>query len=108
MIQLYESVYRQAQATLPTLVVNKISHVCTVCSYGLKDCSFNSVLLDVFHDLISLVIAEKMILVWAKETQMLAIFDPEGRFDCSESVFFLRPAPPCYLCVRMIIFGRHP
>ena len=28
-IYLYESVYRQAQATLPTLVVNKISHVCT-------------------------------------------------------------------------------
>ena len=33
-IQLYKSVYRQAQATLPTLVVNKISHVCTFCLYG--------------------------------------------------------------------------
>ena len=33
---LQESVYRQAQATLPTLVVNKISHVCTFCLYGLK------------------------------------------------------------------------
>ena len=38
----YKSVYRQAQATLPTLVVNKISHVYTVCLYVLKDgnCSF--------------------------------------------------------------------
>ena len=40
-IYLYESVYRQAQATLPTLVVNKISHVCTFCLYGLKDCNCN-------------------------------------------------------------------
>ena len=41
-IKLYESVYRQALATLHTLVVNKISHVCTFCLYGLKDsnCSF--------------------------------------------------------------------
>ena len=38
-IWLYESVYRQAQATLPTLVVNKISHVCTFCLYSLKDCN---------------------------------------------------------------------
>ena len=38
-IYLYESVYRQAQATLPTLVVNKISHVCTFCLYSLKDCN---------------------------------------------------------------------
>ena len=39
-IQLYECVYRQVQATLPTIVVNKISHVCTFCLYGLKDCNF--------------------------------------------------------------------
>ena len=38
-IYLSESVHRQAQATLPTLVVNKISHVCTFCLYGLKDCN---------------------------------------------------------------------
>ena len=37
-------------------------------------------LLDVFHDLISLVIAEKMILLWAKETQMLAILWSKGPF----------------------------
>ena len=37
---MYESVYRQAaQATLPTLVVNKISHVCTFCLYSLTDCN---------------------------------------------------------------------
>ena len=58
-IWLYESVYRQELATLPTLVVNKISHVCTFCLHGLKDWSCN---FDVFHDLISLVIAKKMIL----------------------------------------------
>ena len=40
-IQLYECVYRQVQATLPTIVVNKISHVCTFCLYGLKDCNFS-------------------------------------------------------------------
>ena len=40
-IQLYESVYRQAHATLPSLVVNKINHVCTFCLYGLKDCNCN-------------------------------------------------------------------
>ena len=28
---------------------------------------------------------------------------PEGRFDCSESVFSLRPAPHCYLCMRVRI-----
>ena len=28
---------------------------------------------------------------------------PEGRFDCSERVFSLRPVPPCHLCVRVII-----
>ena len=33
---MYESVYRQAQATFPTLVVNKVSHVCTFCLSGLK------------------------------------------------------------------------
>ena len=71
-IWLYESVYRQAQATLPTLVVNKISHVCTFYLDRLKDCSFN---FDGFHDLI---IAEKMILVWAKETQMLAVLWSRG------------------------------
>ena len=38
-IYLSESVYRQAQATLPILVVNKINHVCTFCLYGLKDCN---------------------------------------------------------------------
>ena len=40
-IWLYESIYRQAQATLPTPVVNKISHVCTFHLKDLKDCSFN-------------------------------------------------------------------
>ena len=30
---------------------------------------------------------------------------PEGRFDCSESVFSLRPRPHCYLCVRVSIVG---
>ena len=74
-IWLYKFVYRQVQATLPMLVVNKISHVCTFCLYSLKDCNFN---FDVFHDLISLVIAEKMILVCAKETQMLAILWSRG------------------------------
>ena len=74
-IWLYESVYRQAQATLPTLVVNKISHVCTFYFYGLKDCKL---LFDVFHDLFCLDIAEKMILVWAKETQILAILLSRG------------------------------
>ena len=57
--------YRQAQATLPTLVVNKISNVCTFCLYGLKDCLF-----DVFHVLISLVIVEESVFVRAKETQL--------------------------------------
>ena len=63
MIWLYESDYRQAQATLPTLVVNKISHVCTFCLYGLKDCNFSFSLLlsDVFHDFISLVIVEETV-----------------------------------------------
>ena len=28
---------------------------------------------------------------------------PEGRFDCSDSVFSLRPAPLSYLCVRLRI-----
>ena len=73
---LYESVYRQAQATLPTLVVNKISHVCTFCLYGLKDCNLSFHF--VFRDLISLVIAEKMKLVWTKETQMLAVLWSRG------------------------------
>ena len=76
---LYESVYRQAQATLPTLVVNKRNHVCTFCFYGLKDCKFNFYLI-IFHDLISLVLGERLILVWAKETQMLAILLSRGPF----------------------------
>ena len=76
-IWLYESVYRQAQATLPMLVVNKISHLCKFSLYGLKDCNFNF-LFDVFHDLFCLGIAEKMILVWAKETQILAILLSRG------------------------------
>ena len=63
------------QATVPTLVVNKISHACTLCLYDLKDCSFN---FDVFHNLINLVVAEKIILVWVKETQMLAILWSRG------------------------------
>ena len=76
---LYESVYRQAQATLPTLVVNKINHVCTFCLYGLKDCKFNFYLI-IFHDLISLFLVERLILVWAKEIQMLAILLSRGPF----------------------------
>ena len=55
-----------------TLVVNKINHVCTCCLYGLKVCSFNFYLVF-FNGLITLVIVEKSILIWAKETQMLAI-----------------------------------
>ena len=76
---MYESVYRQAQATLPTLVVNKISHVCTFCLYGLKDgnCSFYLVLFDV---LISLVIVEESVFVWARETQLSAILWSRGPF----------------------------
>ena len=37
-VWLYESVYGQAHATLPTLVVNKVSHVCAFCLYSLRDC----------------------------------------------------------------------
>ena len=74
---MYESVYRQAQATLPTLVVNKIIHVCTFCFYGLKYCNC-SFLFDVFHDLISLVIVEKTVFVRAKETQLSAILWSRG------------------------------
>ena len=62
-------------------------------------------LLHVFHDLISLVIAEKTILLWAKETQMLAFCGPEGRSDFNEIVFSLRPASPCYVCTRVVILG---
>ena len=76
---LYESVYRQAQATLPTLVVNKRNHVCTFCLYGLKDCKFNFYLI-IFHGLISLVLVKRLIVVWAKETQMLAILLSRGPF----------------------------
>ena len=65
------------QATLPTLVVNKISHVCTFCLCGLKDCNF-SFLFDVFHVLISLVIVEETVFVRAKETQLSAILWPRG------------------------------
>ena len=80
-ICLFESVYRQAQATLPTLVVNKIRHLCKFSLYGLKNCNFNF-LFDVFHDLFCLGIAEKMILVWAKETQMLAMLAARACFPC--------------------------
>ena len=76
MISLYESVYRQAQATLPTLVVNKISHVCTFCLYGLKDCNFS--FHSVFRDLISIVIVEETVFVRAKETQLSAILWSRG------------------------------
>ena len=58
-----------------------------------------------FHDLISvIVIVEKMIFVWAKETQISQPFcGPEGRFDCSESVFSLRRPVPPFSGVRVII-----
>ena len=74
---MYESVYRQAQATLPTLVVSKISHVCTFCLYGLKDgnCIFY---FDVFDVLISLVIVEESVFVRARETQLSAILWSRG------------------------------
>ena len=59
---------------LPTLVVNKISHVCTFCLYSLKDCNcsfynYN----DIFHVLIGLVIVEESVFVRARETQLSAI-----------------------------------
>ena len=73
---MYESVYRQAQATLPTLVVNKISHVCTFCLYGLKD--GNYLLFYVFDVLISLVIVEESVFVRARETQLSAILWSRG------------------------------
>ena len=62
---------------LPTPVVNKINHVFTFCLYGLKDFNFSFYSMF-FHDLISVVIVEKMILAWAKETQMLAILWSRG------------------------------
>ena len=76
-IWLYKFVYRQVQATLPTLVVNKISHVCTFCLHGLKDCSFSFHLM-LFYDLISLVIVEKIVFMRAEETQMSSILLSRG------------------------------
>ena len=78
-IWLYESVYRCASHTSHTCLNNKKSRVCTFCLYSLKlkDCSFN-LYLTFFHDLIRLVIVEKIILVRAKETQMLAILWSRG------------------------------
>ena len=66
------------QATLPTLVVNKISHVCTFCLYGLKDCNCSFSIFDVFHVLISLDIVEETVFVRAKETQLSAILWSRG------------------------------
>ena len=74
---MYESVYRWAQATLPTLVVNKISHVCTFCLYGLKDCNC-SFYLTFFHVLTGLVIVEETVFVRARETQLSAILRSRG------------------------------
>ena len=71
--------------------------------HGLKDCNFSFYLNFFVCDLIRVVTAEKIVLVQAEKTQMWPFCGPEGRFDCSESVFSLRPAPPCYLCVRVSI-----
>ena len=65
------------QATLPTLVVNKISHVCTFCLYGLKDCNCSFYLMF-FDVLISLVIVEESVFVRARETQLSAILWSRG------------------------------
>ena len=75
-----ESVYRQAQATLPTIVVNKISHVCTFCLYGLKDCNCSFYQFDVFHVKLigSVVIVEETVSVRAEETQLSAILWSRG------------------------------
>ena len=65
-----------------------------------------------FRDLIiSLIIAEKDIFVRAEGTQNNVVHFVVQRADLivsSESVFSLRPAPHCHLCVQVSILYARP
>ena len=61
--------------------------------------------MDVFHDLISLVIVAETVFVRAKKHNCQPFCGPDGRIDCSDSMFSLRPAPLSYLCMRVRILG---
>ena len=52
-----------------------------------------------FHVLIGLVIVEELYLCGPRKHNCQPFCGPQGRFDCSDSVCSLRPAPLSYLCV---------
>ena len=84
------------------LVVNKISHVCTFCLDGLKDCNCSFYLM---FFMIWLVMLRKLYLCGLRKHNCQPFCGPEGRFYCSNSMCSLRPAQFSYLCVCVRILG---